>query len=166
MLVDSVEERLLAWPHYSDYEVASSLDPRFRSLACIDRDRREHLWERLSQLATKPSATPTENTPSKKRKYHFLAESEEQRTPCQVSLYRSMAEVDDDLDPLEWWRVQTSLLSELPPVVKMLLCVPVTSTPCERVFSTAGMTVNKKRNSLLPENLNTLLCLCNWMNYH
>ncbi|KAH9368751.1 hypothetical protein HPB48_004770 [Haemaphysalis longicornis] len=55
MLVDSVEGRLLAWPHYSNYEVATSLDPRFKSLACIDRDRREHVWERLSQL-TKPSS--------------------------------------------------------------------------------------------------------------
>ncbi|KAH9377787.1 hypothetical protein HPB48_020264 [Haemaphysalis longicornis] len=148
VLVDSVEERLLAWPHYSDYEVATSLDPRFNSLACIDRDRREHVWERLSQLATKPSATPTDNTPSKKRKCHVVAESEEQSTPCQVSLYRSMAEVAyNDLDPLEWWRVQNFLLAKLAPVVKRLLCVPVTSMPCESVFSTPGMTVNKQRNS-------------------
>ncbi|KAH9374227.1 hypothetical protein HPB48_013712 [Haemaphysalis longicornis] len=168
MLVYSVEERLLAWPHYSDYEVATSLDPRFKSLACIDRDRREHVWERRSSAGLlSRAATPAENTPSKKRKHHFVAENEEQITPCQVPLYRSMAEVaDDDLDPLEWWRVQSSLLSELAPVVKMLLCVPVTSTPCERVFSTAAMTVNKKRNSLLPENVNKLLCLRNWMNYH
>ncbi|KAH9361001.1 hypothetical protein HPB48_019603 [Haemaphysalis longicornis] len=60
ILVDSAEERLLAWPHYSDYEVATSLDSRFKSLACIGRDRRGHMWERLSQLATKLSATPTE----------------------------------------------------------------------------------------------------------
>ncbi|KAH9375742.1 hypothetical protein HPB48_007148 [Haemaphysalis longicornis] len=66
MLVDSVEERLLAWLHYSDYEVATSFDLRLKSLACTDRDRREHVWERLPQLAIKPSATPTENTPSKK----------------------------------------------------------------------------------------------------
>lgn len=49
--------------------------------------------------------------------------------------------------------------------VKMLLCVPVTSAPCERVFSTAGMTVNKQRNSLLPEKVNKLLCLRNWGNH-
>ncbi|KAH9373020.1 hypothetical protein HPB48_003398 [Haemaphysalis longicornis] len=96
-----------------------------------------------------------------------MEENEEQSTPCQVPLYRSMAEVaDDDLDPLEWWRVQSSLLPKLAPVVKMLLCVPVTSTPCKRVFSTAGMTVNKKRNSLLPENDNKLVCLRSWINYH
>lgn len=167
MLVDSVEERLLAWPHYRDYEVATSLDPRFKSLACIDRDRREHVWERLSQLASGQSVTLTENAPNKKRKYAFTAESEAETRPCQVSLYRSMAEVaDDDMDPLEWWRVQGSFLLELAPIVKMLLCVPVTSTPCERLFSTAGMTVNKQRNSLLPENVNKLLCLRNWTNYH
>ncbi|KAH9362139.1 hypothetical protein HPB48_002117 [Haemaphysalis longicornis] len=47
----------------------------------------------------------------------------------------------------------------------MLLCAPVASTPCQRVFITAGMTVNKQRNSLLPENVNKLLCLRNWVNY-
>lgn len=48
MLVDSVEERLLAWPHYSDYEVATSLDPRSKSLACIGRDRRERVGKAFS----------------------------------------------------------------------------------------------------------------------
>ncbi|KAM7307501.1 hypothetical protein ISCGN_011137 [Ixodes scapularis] len=38
----------------------------------------------------------------------------------------------------------------------------VTSTPCERLFSAAGMIVNKQRNSLLPENVNKLLCLSSW----
>ncbi|KAH9385069.1 hypothetical protein HPB48_027108 [Haemaphysalis longicornis] len=91
MLVDSAEERLLAWSHYSDCEVATSLDSQFKSLACNDIDRREQKLERISQLATKPSATPTENTASKNQKYHFVSESEEQSDPCQASLYRSMA---------------------------------------------------------------------------
>ncbi|KAG0439862.1 hypothetical protein HPB47_016495 [Ixodes persulcatus] len=51
MMVDSIDERLSAWPHYNDYEMATCLDPRFKSLACIDKDRREHVWQELSQLA-------------------------------------------------------------------------------------------------------------------
>ncbi|KAH9359542.1 hypothetical protein HPB48_006096 [Haemaphysalis longicornis] len=65
MLVDYVDERCIAWPHCSDCEMATSLYPRFNSLACIEGDRREHVWERLSRQAPNQSATPTENTPSK-----------------------------------------------------------------------------------------------------
>ncbi|KAG0416399.1 hypothetical protein HPB47_006444 [Ixodes persulcatus] len=42
MLVDSIDEKLSTWPHYNDHEMATCLDPRFRSLACIGKDRLEH----------------------------------------------------------------------------------------------------------------------------
>lgn len=163
MLVDSIDERLRAWPRYNDYELATCLDPRFKSLACIEKDRRELVWERLSQLTHASSDDSTDLTPKKKRKYVFSEEIEEPTISCQVSLYRSMAEVtDDELDPLQWWRAQGSLFPQIVPIVKSVMCVPVTSTPCERLFSAAGMIVNKQRNSLLPENVNKLLCLRSW----
>ncbi|EEC00902.1 hypothetical protein IscW_ISCW001020 [Ixodes scapularis] len=40
MLVDSIDERLRPWPQYEDYEMATRLDPRFQSLAWIDKYRR------------------------------------------------------------------------------------------------------------------------------
>lgn len=155
--------RLRAWPRYNDYELATCLDPHFKSLACIEKDRRELVWERLSQLTHASSDDSTDLTPKKKRKYVFSEEIEEPTISCQVSLYRSMAEVtDDELDPLQWWRAQGSLFPQIVPIVKSVMCVPVTSTPCERLFSAAGMIVNKQRNSLLPENVNKLLCLRSW----
>ncbi|KAG0410623.1 hypothetical protein HPB47_012252 [Ixodes persulcatus] len=163
MLVDSIDERLRAWPRYYDYELATCLDPRFKSLACIEKDRRELVWERLSQLTRASSDDSTDLASKKKRKYVFSEENEEPTISCQVSLYRSMAEVtDDELDPLQWWRAQGSLFPQIVPIVKSVMYVPVTSTPCERLFSAAGMIVNKQRNSLLPENFNKLLCLRSW----
>ncbi|KAG0412864.1 hypothetical protein HPB47_009985 [Ixodes persulcatus] len=148
MLVDSIDERLSAWPHYNDFEMATCLDPRFKSLACIDKDRREHVWQELSQLA------------QKKRKHALSEESEEVSVSCRASLYRSLPEVtEDDLDPLQWWRAQGSLLPELVQIVKRVMCVPATSTPCEHLLSAAGMIVNKQRNSLLPESVDKPLCL-------
>ncbi|KAG0443966.1 hypothetical protein HPB47_014333 [Ixodes persulcatus] len=124
MLVNSIDERLSAWPYYNDYEMATCLDPRFKSLACIDKDHREHVKKKKKE----------------KRKYVFSEESEEASVSCQASLYRSLPEVTDDaLDPLQWWRARGCLLSELVPIVKRVMCVSASSTPCERFFSAAGM---------------------------
>ncbi|KAG0410346.1 hypothetical protein HPB47_012533 [Ixodes persulcatus] len=56
LLVDSIDERLSAWPHYNDYEMATCLDPRFKSVTCIGNDRREQVWQGLSQLAHKATS--------------------------------------------------------------------------------------------------------------
>ena len=47
--------------------------------------------------------------------------------------------------------------------VKTVLCVPATSVPCERVFSSSGYIVSKTRAARLPENVATLVCLHDWM---
>ncbi|KAG0435589.1 hypothetical protein HPB47_018396 [Ixodes persulcatus] len=80
MLVDSIDERLSAWPHYNDYEMATCLDPRFKSLACIDKDRREHVWQELSQLA------PTSNSKDKwmKDNYHCRRQGQTLRPPSRL----------------------------------------------------------------------------------
>ncbi|KAG0415460.1 hypothetical protein HPB47_007354 [Ixodes persulcatus] len=130
ILVDSVDERLSAWLRYNDYEMATCLNPWFKSLVCIDKDRREHI------------------TQKKERKYAFSEESEEATVACQASLCRSLPELTgDDLDPLLWWRAQGSLLPELGPIVKRVMCVLASSTLCERLYSAAGMIVNKETRS-------------------
>jgi len=62
-------------------------------------------------------------------------------------------------NPLDWWKqraIQFPILSRLACII---LCIPATSAPSERVFSVAGLTIAKDRASLLPENCNNLVFL-------
>ena len=64
-----------------------------------------------------------------------------------------------DNDALEWWKMNASRFPRLAEIARRLLCVPASSTASERLFSTAGSTVSKIRNSLKPENVDALLFL-------
>ena len=61
--------------------------------------------------------------------------------------------------PLAWWKNNTDRYPKLALAAKHCLCIPATSTPSERIFSKAGYIVNKTRNALLPENVDTLVFL-------
>ena len=42
------------------------------------------------------------------------------------------------------------------------LSTPATTVPCERLFSLAGNIVTQKRASLLPDNVEKLVCMASW----
>ena len=62
-------------------------------------------------------------------------------------------------DILNWWKIREHLYPNLVQTVKVILCMPATSVPSERVFSTAGYVVNKYRTRLTTENVNIILFL-------
>ena len=64
-----------------------------------------------------------------------------------------------DFNPLTWWRTNCTLFPMLSSLVRKYLCVPATSTPSERVFSTAGNLVTQKRSMLKPETVDMLVFL-------
>lgn len=51
-------------------------------------------------------------------------------------------------DRLLWWRLQRSNFPPLKLWAIVSLCIPVTSVPCERIFSNAGMIITEKRSRL------------------
>ena len=55
-------------------------------------------------------------------------------------------------NPLEWWKVRCHKLPILSLLARRSLCVPATSAPSERLFSTAGLTIANARAGLLPDN--------------
>ena len=61
--------------------------------------------------------------------------------------------------PLVWWKTYESQLPLLAKLARKYLCIPATSVPSERSFSTSGHIVNAKRACLLPENVDMLVFL-------
>jgi hypothetical protein len=76
---------------------------------------------------------------------------------AQFGHFLNEAQAKSDINPLEWWKPKLAKFPALEIGVRRLFCIPSTSAPVERVFSAAGNIVNKKRSSLLPENVDMLV---------
>ena len=58
-------------------------------------------------------------------------------------------------DPLMWWKEYGWRLPLLSGLAKECLCVPATSVPSERVFSTAGDILSAQRAAMVPDKVVT-----------
>jgi hypothetical protein len=62
-------------------------------------------------------------------------------------------------DPLSWWKDNQHRYPRLSVLASKYMTVPATSVPSERVFSAAGLVVNRLRSRLSPEHVDMLLFL-------
>lgn len=62
-------------------------------------------------------------------------------------------------DPLHWWKAHAQAYPLLAKLAQRHLCVPGTSVPAERVFSTAGDIITSQRSCLTSEHADQLLFL-------
>lgn len=77
----------------------------------------------------------------------------------ELKMYQEMPPTMTSDDPAAWWwnnRTTYPLLSE---VAFSYLCVQASSTPSERVFSTAGDTICPERSRILPEKADMVIFL-------
>ncbi|KAL3980064.1 doublesex- and mab-3-related transcription factor 3 [Sarotherodon galilaeus] len=77
----------------------------------------------------------------------------------EVQLYFKEATVSKKDDPLKWWSENEGRFPTLSKLAKSFLCIPATSTPSERIFSTAGNICSQKRASLSAEHVEKLTFL-------
>lgn len=66
-------------------------------------------------------------------------------------------------DPLLFWKQHAASYPNLALQAAKLLCIPATSLPCERLFSVAGVIVQKRRTALSPDQVQKILCLNSWL---
>ena len=62
-------------------------------------------------------------------------------------------------DPLQWWREHETKYPYLWKLAGIILAIPATSAPSERVLSAAANIINKKRVQLKPETLDVMIFL-------
>ncbi|XP_048037844.1 E3 SUMO-protein ligase ZBED1-like [Megalobrama amblycephala] len=77
----------------------------------------------------------------------------------ELSAYLQSVNVDSEANPLQWWKDHEEMFPNLKNVAKKYLCVPATSSPSERVFSTSGNIVTCHRASLKPDAVDRLVFL-------
>uniref|UniRef100_H3A8P7 HAT C-terminal dimerisation domain-containing protein n=1 Tax=Latimeria chalumnae TaxID=7897 RepID=H3A8P7_LATCH len=166
--------------------ISSLLDPRHKHLKFIDAPVRMAVREKLDKLL---SNLPQNDNIAGVGPHTSMLEVEaansivkKLRTECDKHIamatlfgddyYMEKASVQTELenyilepcippdqDPLEWWRVNENRYRKLARLAKAYLCIPATSVPAERVFSAAGLIVNRLRSCLSPEHVDMLIFL-------
>ncbi len=79
--------------------------------------------------------------------------------PEEVHRYLTEQKVRRSEDPLVWWEMNGKRFPRLAPLAREVLCVPATSTPSERVFSTSGLVVDQRRSLMTPKLVDALVFL-------
>ena len=66
-------------------------------------------------------------------------------------------------DPLVWWKTHGPSFPTLSKLARILLAIPATSAPSERVFSKASLVINKLRAGMDPKNAGMVIFLKDYL---
>ncbi|KAF3778518.1 hypothetical protein EJ110_NYTH43313 [Nymphaea thermarum] len=70
---------------------------------------------------------------------------------------------EDSFNILQWWNDKESKYRILSQMAHDLLSIPITSVASKNAFSTGGQIVSDSRSSLMPNTVEALVCLGNWV---
>ena len=87
------------------------------------------------------------------------SKDDDESTSQEFAHFKAEKKLPDGENPLIWWKINEHRFPRLSLLAKNVLCVPATSVPSERLFSSSGYIVNKKRSSLDPHTVNMLVSL-------
>ena len=153
--------------------IAAALDPRHHHLNFFSEEERSQVHDiissKLEQLHSDSESTQEPQAKKRKEDSKDSAMSFLLGTSCEststlkwrdeILQFRREPQMHHDSNLLNWWKVNESRFPTLAKMARCYLCVPATSVPSERVFSTAGLVINDRRSSLSPENVDMLIFL-------
>lgn len=88
-----------------------------------------------------------------------VAVDHNQRAREEICRFLKESRLSGDMSTLEWWKMKEVAYPALAVLAQRYLSIPATSVPSERVFSAAGLVVNKQRSSLKTDNVDKLIFL-------
>jgi len=165
--------------------LCSALDPRFRRLKFLSPEqiitvqaklqtealaaRREMVQQQITTSTKRTAAEPStslldslfESGDSSGEESREEKAEEDLNTQIRIEVMAYFVErpLAKEENPLDWWRDNKDKYPTLAKLAKSYLCIPSTSTPSERLFSSAGNIACKKRASLSPEHVDMLTFL-------
>ena len=156
--------------------VIASLDPRFKSLKFLPLADRPQVFSKLALMACEVmKENECADVPIPKRlktgsellDFSDSSESNGETTQSrassitekEISAYKAESEIGQADDPLLWWQANECRFKSLAVLARKWLCLQASSVSAERLFSSAGEVVSRKRASLAPDNVDMLLFL-------
>lgn len=165
--------------------IASLLDPRFLD-AYIPENRREHWWNRLAELVAQEAvplphppqlqAPPQEPVPApaqarqgtrqnpspaipKKSYDEIMAAKLLQKAAKQADEkpYRDVHIINNKSNVGAWWKTHETIYPAEAALARRYLAIPATSAPSERLFSTGGRVIEKRRAALKPSTARAII---------
>ncbi|XP_051797511.1 E3 SUMO-protein ligase ZBED1-like isoform X2 [Acanthochromis polyacanthus] len=88
-----------------------------------------------------------------------VPKTSQEKVDSELKLYLSLPVISADEDPLSWWKTRKEEMPLLSKLAKKFMCIPATSVPSERIFSTSGHIACPQRSRLSTENVNMLTFL-------
>jgi len=85
--------------------------------------------------------------------------TDEALNQIELEKYVSLPFISLDADPLQWWKLYHSQLPTVSLLAMKYLCIPGTSVPSERIFSSAGNIITDHRSLLSPGHAEELIFL-------
>ena len=123
----------------------------------VDEDETHESDNELEEPTTKKSKT---ESAIEYLLGNSLGRSSDTRSPHdEMDVFVTEPAADPNTDPLKWCKLNHHRFLILSKVAKQLLCIPATSVPSERIFSTSDLIINNKKAHLKPKNVDMLVFL-------
>nr|XP_055050617.1 E3 SUMO-protein ligase ZBED1-like isoform X2 [Misgurnus anguillicaudatus] len=156
-----IKDKILAAAHPMETEKLTEHGDGETEMGTIPQDEEEETLQ--VQKCKKTKMTPLEELFAEddalKENLIQSTLSIQEQTVKELEMYRDMLPLMTSEDPAIWWWNRRDTYPFLSDLAQSYLCVQASSTPSERVFSTAGDTISQERSRILPEKADMLIFL-------
>lgn len=161
--------------------MATLVDPRFKThyiradkIEAVRTNALSHMlneWKTLQSRPTTPAEDSNSATPVKiqkktlgsffKKPYSIATSglTDQQAVETELNSYLQAPNADSETNPLAWWKTHSTTYPRVSLLARRYLCIPATSSPSERAFSTGGNIVSCHRAALRPDAVDRLVFL-------